>query len=302
LAAHDFMDYDPDSNTPMGPDGCFDADHSNNAGLETIWCSNCELTMLHREKYSHISRADYWVAVANAVIRLTSVDNALDMRNTFRWGRRDRMQCRGSGERLPIPSGCEESEAVFLERMGLEWRDVVALMGAHTLGRGDRDFSGHHGRWSDSDQDAQVFDKQYYVDINDNAWRLRNRGGPANGGPPQDWTTGRGNRNDRMMLNTDICLAFDIDRTTSDDIPCCTRTNKVDSNGENECIDEDAARRRCPRYSRNDPMRDAKDAVEEYRLGNDNSRFYEAFSEAWAKATTVGQSDLSPLAETCELE
>ena len=132
-----------------------------------------------------------------------------------------------------------------------------------------------------------------------------------------------------MMLNTDICLAFDIDRTTSDDIPCklmnlhiviglrgyeyltihclvytegCTRTNKVDSNGENECIDEDAARRRCPRYSRNDPMRDAKDAVEEYRLGNDNSRFYEAFSEAWAKATTVGQSDLSPLAETCELE
>jgi len=51
------------------------------------------------------------------------------------------MQCRGSGERLPIPSGCEESEAVFLERMGLEWRDVVALMGAHTLGRGDRDVS-----------------------------------------------------------------------------------------------------------------------------------------------------------------
>ena len=141
LVAHDFMDFDPNNNTPMGPDGCFDTDHPNNAGLESIWCSNCELTRLHIRKYSHISKADFWIACANAVIRQTSVDNELDLKETFRWGRIDRASCRGSGERLPRPAGCEETQDVFLRRMGLEWRDAVALMGAHTLGRGDRDVS-----------------------------------------------------------------------------------------------------------------------------------------------------------------
>ena len=36
-------------------------------------------------------------------------------------------------------------EGVFINRMGLTWTDTVALMGAHTLGRGDKDFTGHDG-------------------------------------------------------------------------------------------------------------------------------------------------------------
>ncbi len=141
LAAHDFMDYNPTLNIPMGPDGCFDTAHPNNAGLETIWCDDCDLTELHREKYSHISRADFWVACANAVIRQTSVGNALDLIETYRWGRIDAVSCSGSGERLPTPSGCTRVERVFLDNMGLSWRDTVALLGAHTLGRGSRDVS-----------------------------------------------------------------------------------------------------------------------------------------------------------------
>ena len=138
LVAHDFMDYDRGSvDGPMGPDGCIDMDHPTNAGLpEDVWCDNCTLTSLYRNKYSHLSRADFWIASANAVIRQTSVDTALDMRNTFVWGRKDVNTCAGSGERLPLPSGCGQVEGVFLERMGLTWVDAVALMGAHTLGRG----------------------------------------------------------------------------------------------------------------------------------------------------------------------
>ena len=60
LVAHDFMDYDPTSSTRMGQDGCFDFEHPNNAGLETIWCDRCELTLLRSRKYSHISRADFF--------------------------------------------------------------------------------------------------------------------------------------------------------------------------------------------------------------------------------------------------
>lgn len=143
LAAHDFMDYNlhASNKNRMGPDGCYDKDHPSNAGLDTIWCSNCPLKRLYVKKYSHLSRADFWIASANAVIRQTSVDNALDLRDTFLWGRVDADTCVGSGDRLPIPGGCDESEGVFLTRMGLGWRDVVALMGAHTLGRGEDEVS-----------------------------------------------------------------------------------------------------------------------------------------------------------------
>ena len=165
LAAHDFMDFDPHKSSPMGPDGCFDANHPDNNGLETIWCPTCELTLLYEEKYSHISRADFWVASTNAVIRQTSVDNALDLRDTFLWGRKDVDSCEGSGDRLPKATGCDETEEVFLRKMGLEWRDAVALMGAHTLGRGD--FSGHNGNWVGTDEEAQVsFQRIKYLQPN----------------------------------------------------------------------------------------------------------------------------------------
>jgi hypothetical protein len=141
LAAHDFMDYDPSNSESMGSDGCFDPDHQRNAGLDEIWCMNCALTLLHEQEYSHISRADFWVASANAVIHLTSVGNALNLKDTFLWGRKDTDSCLGSGRRLPRASGCQQIEAVFLTRMGLSWREVVALLGAHTLGRGHRSVS-----------------------------------------------------------------------------------------------------------------------------------------------------------------
>jgi hypothetical protein len=139
LVAHDFMDYDQNNFTyPMGTDGCFDPDHQANAGLpESVWCDTCTLKLLYESKYTHVSRADFWVAAANAVIRQTSIDSVLDLRDTFLWGRVDADSCVGSGDRLPIPGGCDEVEGVFLTRMGLGWRDVVALMGAHTLGRGE---------------------------------------------------------------------------------------------------------------------------------------------------------------------
>ena len=143
LVAHDFMDYDQNNFTdPMGTDGCFDPDHQANAGLpESVWCDTCTLKLLYESKYTHVSRADFWIAAANAVIRQTSIDNALDLRDTFLWGREDADSCVGSGDRLPIPGGCDEVEGVFLTRMGLGWRDVVALMGAHTLGRGEDEVS-----------------------------------------------------------------------------------------------------------------------------------------------------------------
>ena len=125
LAAHDFMDYDRRSSRPYGPDGCFDPSHDGNNGLtESVWCENCLLRQLYDSKYNFLSRADFWISSANAVIRQTSVNNALNLKEYFTWGRIDRDSCEGSGNRLPVPSGCDQVEDTFLVRMGLEWRDA----------------------------------------------------------------------------------------------------------------------------------------------------------------------------------
>jgi len=288
LAAHDFMDFNPDKPNPMGPDGCFDGGHAINNGLEKIWCPACNLALLYQEKYSHISRADFWVASANAVIRQTSVGNALDMKDTFLWGRKDADSCNiPSGDRLPTAAGCDETEEVFLRRMKLEWRDAVALMGAHTLGRGD--FSGHSGTWVNSHIEAQIFDNKYYDELFNSVWWPIKMGQPT-----QDWVTGR---DDSLMLNTDICLVYDIEDKIHGGVQCCTKTN-------GECRNQESKKHKCPMYSRMNSRFEAMEAAEEMLGGshphNTNIPFYNAFEEAWRKATTVGQDNLSPLGHGCD--
>jgi hypothetical protein len=149
LAAHDFMDYDRNNpSLKLGPDGCVDFTHSNNQGLGSIWTPGAQLYELYQTKYSWISRADFWVASANAVIKITSVNNintayniGYTLRTNYKWGRLDRATCVGSGTRLAIPSRCAEVEKVFLTQMGLTWTDAVALLGGHTLGRGSSNVS-----------------------------------------------------------------------------------------------------------------------------------------------------------------
>lgn len=203
-----------ESNT-MGADGCLLFDSPKNAGLTSIWCDSCPLKQLYDSKYSDLSRADFWVASANAVIYLTSVNNALDLRNAFLWGRETTDSCFGSDDRLPTSAGCQEVEGVFLQRMGLTWKDAVALLGAHTLGRAG--FSSHHGTWAANDAEAQVFDKSYFDELFGRAWTPRGLGTAQ-----QDWTWISGNPNNsspKLMLNTDMCLVYDIDSSKQ----CCLR-------------------------------------------------------------------------------
>ena len=144
LAAHDLLDFNQRrKNNLMGSDGCIDWAHSHNGGLDDIWCNNrnaCPFKAIYDDKYKAmgISRADYWIAGANCVIDLTSIGNTLGnaLRTNFKWGRVDNEDCERSGDRLPDSSGCDETERVLIQNMGLSWKETVALMGAHTLGSG----------------------------------------------------------------------------------------------------------------------------------------------------------------------
>lgn len=358
LAAHDFMDYHdspPDVEESLGADGCIDwntgagQSGADNAGLDTIWCDDynvCPLKGLYDTVYgpggtagTSIGRADFWVVAANAVIKLSSVDWIDPLGNPqthldlpFRYGRVDRDDCTGiSAHRLPGASGCDEVEKTFITQMNLTggWRDAVALLGAHTLGYGHSQFSGHDGMWVDEVEETVKFDKRYYEEILVRAWRLRD---PDNnlaqddlsvhiGQPRQDWTwAGNNGGNPRFMLNADICLAFDIDVVTD----CCARIRQGGAVlGEVFCVDpriprtdeEEAALNgtiaECESSALVRPI--ARAAVEEFAANDptptrplrivedDNDAFYAAFSEAWQRATESGspEGSLRALSNTC---
>lgn len=299
LAAHDFMDYDQSTSPNLGSDGCLDFNHSANAGLLDVWCDSCVLTKLYHSAYSFMSRADFWIAAANAVIRQTSINNDLDLVSTFQWGRLDNTlgTCPESSARLPEAHSCIEVENTFLNRMGLEWRDAVALSGGHTLGRGDIDNSGHHGMWVDTVEESLVFDKRYFEEIRRRAWRPRNEAENN-----QDWTwAGNNGGNPRFMLNTDICLQYDIDTL----FPCCTRIDRLNNSGENACLNPDLLNVECLPYADDSPRQNAVNAITEFIGGNNpnndnNAPFYEAFTIAWKKATMKGwEGQLQPLKQTC---
>lgn len=228
-----------------------------------------------------MSKADFWVAAANGVIQASSLTsnqrpNGLEL--PFRWGRVDNDSCLESSERLPEPHGCSEVETTFIDRMGLSWRDAVALLGAHTLGRGDINFSGHDGTWVDSDQESTVFDKRFYEEVLRRAWIPRQ----TNAG--LDWTWG-GNNRGVMMLNTDICLFYDIPEET--DPNCCTNTN-------GNCRDNSVQNRQCPTAETVRP--EAFEAFNDFLGGNNLNNgnqepFYQAYATAWQLATERGYSD-----------
>lgn len=232
-----------------------------------------------------MSKADFWVAAANAVVDHTSNGRVV---LPFRWGRVDTTSCAESSARLPEPHGCSEVRATFLDRMGLTWRDAVALMGAHTLGRGDIRFSGHDGTWVDNDRESRIFNKRYYEEVVRRAWRPRQAAAGVN------WTWG-GNNRGVMMLNTDICLLFDIPNGNNQN--CCTNTNT-------DCRDPSIQNNQCQVADNVRPQ--AVAAFREFLGGgnpnNDNQEpFFSAFTTSWTLATEIGYSDdsLFELTDTC---
>ena len=89
------MDFNiSDATNPMGADGCIDMNHADNSGLpQDVWCDDgCPLTDVYNGNFGHISKADFWVAAGNAVIKIAS-NNALDLKESYVSGRVDADSC-----------------------------------------------------------------------------------------------------------------------------------------------------------------------------------------------------------------
>ncbi|GFR40346.1 hypothetical protein Agub_g890 [Astrephomene gubernaculifera] len=100
--------------------------------------------------------------------------------------------------RLPDASqGAKHLRSIF-HRMGFEDRDIVALSGAHTLGRCHTDRSGFSGPWTNA---PTTFSNLYFQELLNNKWRKKKWDGPLQ---YEDAKTGT-----LMMLPSDLALLGD---------------------------------------------------------------------------------------------
>jgi len=99
--------------------------------------------------------------------------------------------------RLPdAAQGVKHIREVF-NRMGFNDREIVALLGAHTVGRCHKDRSGYDGPWTLT---PTRFSNQFFVQLLNNKWTKRKWDGPEQYSDPS------GNL---MMLPADLALLSD---------------------------------------------------------------------------------------------
>ena len=209
-----------------GCDGCLNLDNGDNNGLEPIFTA---INDLYDSNFSTtgMSRADFIalagvVAVREASCNMqvgppgrqpppTNNEDCAEPVLEIRYGRED---CRTSPTtthviELPNPhSDLDHVMEVFRDGMGMTERQVVALMGAHSLGSCTPENSGFLGPW---DRSVFTLNNGFYIELVNSDWaqdKLMFPESPVDPDPRFQWNTADANITarmpGRMMLNTDM--------------------------------------------------------------------------------------------------
>ncbi|KAL4893862.1 heme peroxidase [Aspergillus ambiguus] len=194
LAWHASGTYDKETGTG-GSNGATmrfapESDHGANAGLKHAR----DFLEPVKAKFPWISYSDLWtLAGACAVQELGGP--AIP----WRPGRQDKdvAACTPDGR---LPDGAKDQRHIrdVFYRMGFNDQEIVALIGAHALGRAHTDRSGFDGPWNFS---PTVFTNEFFRMLVDEKWQNRKWNGPAQF---TDKTT-----QTLMMLPTDVALTKD---------------------------------------------------------------------------------------------
>ena len=169
-----------------------EAFHGANAGLSIA------RNQLERIKRAHpeISYGDLWTLAA--VVAIEEMGGPVV---PWRSGRKDataKVRPEATpGDRLPdAAQGAGHVRDVFY-RMGFNDREIVALVGAHCLGRCHTDRSGYSGPWTRA---PTAFTNMYFTELVNNTWTKKQWDGPMQYEDP----TG-----ELMMLPADMALLTD---------------------------------------------------------------------------------------------
>lgn len=170
-------------------------EHGANAGLHLA------IKALEKVKAKHpeITYADLFVLAG-----VTAIEEMGGPTLPYRLGRPDAdssAECTPNG-RLPDadkgakPKTINHIRDIFY-RMGFNDREIVALLGAHAIGRCHPDRSGYSGPWTNAEW---TFSNEYFVQLLENKWTIKKWSGPEQYEDP----TGK-----LMMLPSDMALLWD---------------------------------------------------------------------------------------------
>jgi cytochrome c peroxidase len=167
-----------------------EADHGANAGL------NIARDVLEpvKQKYPGISYADLYT-LAGAV----AIEEMGGPTIPWRVGRSDDPNgstCTPDGRLPDAAQGAQHLRDIFY-RMGFNDQEIVALAGAHAIGRCHTDRSGFKGPWTRA---PTTFSNMYFTELLDNTWTKKNWSGPEQFADP----TG-----ELMMLPSDLAIRDD---------------------------------------------------------------------------------------------
>ena len=135
-------------------------------------------------------------------------------KHNFTVGRTTSTECSWASDRLPDPEkSCDTLESVFIKHLfnGREdaWKLTAAISGAHTLGRAQVSRSGYDGFWSDI-PNSGIFNNDYFKSLLFKGWAPELAvAGNSERNQWQRIDKGKNAAVKEMMLNTDMCLAYD---------------------------------------------------------------------------------------------
>ncbi|KAI8973284.1 heme peroxidase [Mycotypha africana] len=148
------------------------------------------------KKYPEISHGDLWTLAG-----VCAIQEAGGPTIPWRPGREDALEaasCTPDG-RLPDATKKEDHIREVFYRMGFNDQEIVALTGAHNLGRCHPDRSGFDGPWQEA---PTLFSNEYFKAISERTWIKKSL---PNGG----WQWVDKNNPDVMMLPVEISMYND---------------------------------------------------------------------------------------------
>ncbi|KAJ5994054.1 hypothetical protein N7451_009778 [Penicillium sp. IBT 35674x] len=194
LAWHASGTYDKETGTG-GSNGATmrfapESDHGANAGLKHAR----DFLEPIKAQFPWITYSDLWTLAGSAAVQELGGPKI-----PWRPGREDGdiAACTPDG-RLPDASKDHSHIRAVFGRMGFDDREMVALCGAHSLGRAHADRSGFDGPW---DFSPTVFTNEFFRLLVDEKWNQRKWNGPTQ-------FTDKGTST-LMMLPTDLALVKD---------------------------------------------------------------------------------------------